>query len=308
MKTLNIAVVGYGNIGRFAIEAVREAPDMKLAGLVRRASSITGAATTTDARPEPAGVQITTDAASLGKVDAAILCGPSRAIPEIAPAYLQRGICTVDAFDIHGQPLWELRESLGAIAKKTGVAAVVSAGWDPGVDSMIRALMLAMAPDGNTHTNFGPGMSMGNTTCAKSKKGVRDALAMTIPLGAGTHRRVVYVELKKGAKFTTVEKAIKTDSYFAKDDTRVLEVANVEALKDVGHGVHIVRKGASSRAQNQFLEFNMKINNPALTAQIMVACARAAVTRLKPGAYTMPEIAPMDLLPGDRETLVKTLV
>ncbi|MCQ2370187.1 MAG: diaminopimelate dehydrogenase, partial [Paludibacteraceae bacterium] len=36
-------------------------------------------------------------------------------------------------------------------------------------------------------------------------------------------------------------------------------------------------------------------------------CARAVVKQ-QPGAYTLPEIAPMDLLPGDRESLVKSLV
>jgi len=31
-----IAIVGYGNIGRAAVDAVQEAPDMELAGIVRR--------------------------------------------------------------------------------------------------------------------------------------------------------------------------------------------------------------------------------------------------------------------------------
>ncbi|MDF9827754.1 diaminopimelate dehydrogenase [Ereboglobus sp. PH5-10] len=304
MKTLNIAVVGYGNIGRFAVDAVREAPDMKLAGVVRRAASVKKSAVP----PELAGVKVVSDVDELGKVDAAILCGPTRSIPETAPQYLKRGIHTVDSFDIHGEALWKLRQSLDKAGKASGCAAVISAGWDPGSDSMVRTLMLAMAPRGITYTNFGPGMSMGHSVCAKSKKGVRDALSMTIPTGTGVHRRMVYVELEKGAKLAAVEKAIKTDDYFAKDDTRVFQVESVDALKDMGHGVNMVRKGVSGSTHNQLLEFNMRINNPALTAQIMVACARAAATRLRPGAYTMPEIAPMDLLPGDRETLVKTLV
>lgn len=304
VKTLNVAVVGYGNIGRFAVEAVREAPDMTLAGVVRRAGSVKA-----DGVPaELAGVKVVSDIDELGKVDVAVLCGPTRSIPETAPLHLKRGIHTVDSFDIHGDALWKLRQSLDTAGKKAGSVAVISAGWDPGSDSMMRALMLAMAPKGITYTNFGPGMSMGHSVCAKSKKGVRDALSMTIPTGTGVHRRMVYVELEKGAKFAAVEKAIKADDYFSKDDTRVFRVESIDALKDMGHGVNMVRKGVSGRTQNQLFEFNMKINNPALTAQIMISCARAAALRLKPGAYTMPEIAPMDLLPGDRETLVKTLV
>jgi len=297
---LRIAVVGYGNIGRAALEAVRAAPDMELAGVVRR-STAAGA-------PELAGADVVDDVAKLGKVDVAILCGPTRSIPEIAPLYLRRGIHTVDSFDIHGQKLWDLRSSLDALGKEHGAVAVVSAGWDPGSDSMVRTLMLALAPRGITHTNFGPGMSMGHSVCAKSKAGVKDALSMTIPTGTGVHRRMVYVELADGADFAAVERAIKTDEYFANDDTRVFAVPSVEALKDMGHAVLMQRKGVSGVTQNQLLEFRMTINNPALTAQIMVACARAAATKLRPGAYTMPEIAPMDLLPGSREELVKTLV
>ena len=55
----------------------------------------------------------------------------------------------------------------------------------------------------------------------------------------------------------------------------------------------------------------MTINNPALTGQVMVSCARAAM-RLKArgeyGAKTMIELAPIDLLPGSMESLVKALV
>jgi len=53
--------------------------------------------------------------------------------------------------------------------------------------------------------------------------------------------------------------------------------------------------------------FEMRINNPALTAQVMVASARASM-KLAAGCYTLPEIAPMDFLPGDREELIAQLV
>jgi len=303
MKTLRIAVVGYGNIGRYAVEAVQAAPDMELAGIVRRSASLSK-----EEAKELAGIEVVTEVAMLGKVDVALLCGPTRSIPETAPQYLARGIHTVDSFDIHGEKLWQLRSNLDAIGKQHGSVAVVSAGWDPGSDSLLRALLLAMAPRGLTYTNFGPGMSMGHSVCAKSKPGVRDALSMTIPTGTGVHRRMVYVELEPGADLAQVTAAIKEDEYFAHDDTRVFAVPDIGELKDMGHGVLMERKGVSGATHNQLFEFRMTINNPALTSQIMVSCARAAALRLSPGAYTMPEIAPMDMLPGDREMLVKTLV
>ncbi len=301
MDKIKIAIVGYGNIGKFAVEAVQEAPDMELAGVIRRASSMNQ-----EWPPELAGVKVVSDVEQLGKVHVALLCGPTRSIPETAPEYLKRGISTVDSYDIHGK-LWDLRQMLDATAKEYKAVSIISSGWDPGSDSVVRALLLAMAPRGLTYTNFGPGMSMGHSVCAKSKPGVADALSMTIPTGTGVHRRMVYVELEKGANLTDVEKAIKSDEYFAHDETHVKAVPSIDDLKDMGHGVLMERKGVSGKTQNQLFEFRMKINNPALTAQIMVSCARAAL-RQRPGAYTMPEIPVLDLLHGDRETLIKHLV
>ena len=298
---IKVAVVGYGNIGKYAVEAVREASDMELAGVVRRKIS------TGDIPAELADVPVVSDVKELDKTDVALLCGPTRTIPETAVQYISLGINTVDSFDIHGDALWNLRQLLDKTGKKHNAVSIVSAGWDPGSDSVVRTLMEAMAPKGITYTNFGPGMSMGHTVAVKAIAGVGNALSVTIPAGTGVHRRMVYVELKPGADFASVEQAIKTDAYFVKDHTIVTQVDDVDALLDMGHGVLMERKGVSGVTQNQLFEFRMKINNPALTAQIMAACGRATM-RQQPGAYTMPEIPVIDLLPGDREMLVKRLV
>ena len=100
---------------------------------------------------------------------------------------------------------------------------------------------------------------------------------------------------------------MKADPYFASDETHVIEVPSVDALLDMGHGVNLTRKGVSGRTQNQLFEFNMRINNPALTGQVLVCVARAAMKQ-QPGCYTMIEVPVIDLLPGDREELVAHLV
>lgn len=105
-------------------------------------------------------------------------------------------------------------------------------------------------------------MSMGHTVAVKAVKGVKNALSMTIPLGTGIHRRMVYVELEDGADFETVAAAIKNDDYFRHDETHVMQVPDVDALKDMGHGVDLVRKGVSGATQNQRMGFTMSINNP----------------------------------------------
>ncbi len=298
MSKIKAAIVGYGNIGHFVLEALEVAPDFEIAGVVRRSVENKPA--------ELAPYKVVTDIAELGKVDVAILCTPTREVEKYAAQYLANGINTVDSFDIHTSIL-DLRNNLDKIAKENGTVAIISAGWDPGSDSIVRTLMQAAAPKGLTYTNFGPGMSMGHTVCVKSKPGVKNALSMTIPLGTGIHRRMVYVELLEGAKLEDVAKAVKEDPYFASDETHVIAVDSVDDVKDMGHGVHMTRKGVSGKTQNQHFEFNMSINNPALTAQILVGTARAAMKQA-PGAYTMIEIPVIDLLYGDREDLIRHLV
>ena len=180
--------------------------------------------------------------------------------------------------------------------------SIISAGWDPGSDSVVRTLLQAIAPKGLSYTNFGPGMSMGHTVAVKAIKGVKAALSMTIPTGQGIHRRMVYVEIEPGHDYAQVAADIKADPYFANDETHVIEVPSVDEVIDMGHGVNLVRKGVSGKTQNQLFEFNMKINNPALTGQVLVCVARATM-RQQPGCYTMVEVPVIDLLPGDREEL-----
>lgn len=298
MKKTKAAIVGYGNIGRFVLEALQTAPDFEIAGIVRRNAASVPA--------ELSPYKVTTNIDELGPVDVAILCTPTREVEKYALEYLAKGINTVDSFDIHSD-ICKLRSSLDKAAKAGNTAAIISAGWDPGSDSIVRTLLQAAAPKGITYTNFGPGMSMGHTVCVKSKSGVKDALSMTIPLGTGIHRRMVYVELEDGAKLEDVTNAVKEDPYFVNDETHVMAVESIDAVKDMGHGVNMVRKGVSGKTQNQRFEFNMSINNPALTAQILVAVARAVMLQ-RPGAYTMIEIPVIDLLSGSREENISHLV
>ncbi len=265
MKKINAAVVGYGNIGKYTIQALEASDDFEIVGVVRRAGSENKPA-------ELANYKVVKDIKELGKVDVAILATPTRSCEEYAKQILPLGINTVDSFDIHTQ-IRGYRERLMEINKSTGTVSVIAAGWDPGSDSIVRTLMQTLAPKGLSYTNFGPGMSMGHSVCARSKDTA----------------------------------AIKADPYFASDETHVFAVDSVDSVRDMGHGVHLVRKGVSGKTQNQRFEFNMSINNPALTAQVLVNVARASM-RQQPGCYTMVELPVIDMLPGERADLIEKLV
>ena len=299
MKKIRAAIVGYGNIGHYSLQALEAAPDFEIAGVVRR----NGAA---DCPEELAKYPVVKHISELEAVDVAILSTPTRSVEAYAKEILQLGIHTVDSFDIH-TGIVDLRRSLDAVAREHGTVSIISAGWDPGSDSIVRTLLEAIAPKGITYTNFGPGMSMGHTVAVKAIEGVKKALSMTIPTGTGIHRRMVYIELEEGYAYEQVAAAIKADPYFVNDETHVRVVPSVDDVIDMGHGVNLTRKGVSGKTQNQLFEFNMRINNPALTAQVLVCAARATM-RQQPGCYTVIEVPVIDLLPGDREEHIRHLV
>ena len=299
MKKIRAAVVGYGNVGQFTVQALRASDDFEIAGIVRRSPDA-------NIPQEISDLTIVKDIRELKDVDVAILSAPSRMCREYAEQILALGINTVDSFDIHSD-IVDYRAALMPICKTNGSVAVISAGWDPGSDSIIRTLMRTMAPKGITFTNFGPGMSMGHSVCVRGKEGVKEAISITVPIGEGLHRRMVYVELEEGARIEDVAEAVKTDPYFVNDETHVIAVDSVDDLRDMGHGVDMVRKGVSGTTHNQNMEFKMSINNPALTGQILVNAARATMKQ-QPGCYTLIEIPVIDMLCGEREQLIRQLV
>lgn len=298
MRKIRAAVVGYGNIGQYVVEALEAAPDFEIAGIVRRSG----------AENKPAELEayaVVKDIKELKDVDVAVLATPTRSVEKYAKEILAMGINTVDSFDIHTQ-ITSLRRSLDESAKAVRLS-LLFLRMGSGKRFCSSYTVGSHRSEGHYLYQFRSGRSMGHSVAVRAIDGVKDALSMTIPVGTGIHRRMVYVELEEGADFKTVEAAIKSDPYFVNDETHVKQVPCVDDLNDVGHGVNLVRKGVSGKTHNQLFEFDMKINNPALTAQVLVCVARASMKQ-QPGCYTMIEVPVIDLLCGDREELIAHLV
>ena len=81
MKKVRAAIVGYGNIGHYVLEALQAAPDFEIAGVVRRAGA--------ENKPEElTNYAVVKDIKELGDVDVAILCTPTRSVETVSYTHL----------------------------------------------------------------------------------------------------------------------------------------------------------------------------------------------------------------------------
>jgi len=92
MKKIRAAIVGYGNIGKYVLEALEAAPDFEVAGIIRRNPN--------DIPDELKAYTVTDSITKLDKVDVAVLATPTRSVEEHAKEILALGINTVDSFEV----------------------------------------------------------------------------------------------------------------------------------------------------------------------------------------------------------------
>ena len=120
-EKIRIAIVGYGNVGKFAVEATQAAPDMELVGVVQQPFSESSRRLLA-AR----GIPMVNSLQELTGVQVALLSRRLAYSDVGSGSALSMGINTVDCYDIHDQ-LAELRLELQEVAMTNHAVAVVSA-------------------------------------------------------------------------------------------------------------------------------------------------------------------------------------
>ena len=322
MKT-RIGILGYGNLGRGIECAVRETGDMELVGVFTRR--------------DPSSVETKTGVPVYSadelknwtdKIDVLILCGGSATdLPVQTPEYAKY-FNVVDSFDTHAN-IPSHFENVNKSALDSGHTALISAGWDPGLFSLIRVYANAVLPDGKDYTFWGKGVSQGHSDAVRRIKGVANAKQYTVPVEEALeavrsgrnpelttrekHTREVFAVLEEGADAAAVEQEIKTmPNYFSDYDTTVHFISKEEFERDhsgMAHGGFVFRSGVTglSKENHHIMEFSLKLDsNPEFTASVITAYARAVkklADRKEYGCKTVLDIPPALLCEQSPEEL-----
>ena len=320
--TIRIGIAGYGNLGRGVEASIALNPDMALVGIFTRRAPA-------QLKPLSADTPVLamdSIAQYADQIDVMILCGGSkedlpRQGPELAALFN-----TVDSFDTHAR-VPEHFAAVDAPAKAHQKTALISAGWDPGMFSINRAMGEALLPDGATYTFWGKGLSQGHSDAIRRIPGVAGGVQYTLPVPeaveqvrSGTrptlttrqkHTRECFVVLKDGTDAEAVRQAIVTmPHYFDEYDTTVHFISAEVLAREhstMPHGGFVIRSGNTTAEITQVIEYGLTLgSNPEFTSSVLVAYARA-VHRMaqmgQHGAKTVFDVAPGLLSPKSPEQL-----
>ena len=298
---MKVGIVGYGNLGKGVEAAVMQQGDMQIVGLFSRRE---GQMSASRVRVYPMDAIM-----DLRKyLDVLILCGGSAKDLPVQSPELSKEFPIVDSFDDHENAAAHI-----AACHNDHHAAIVCAGWDPGLFSIQRVLCKSVFPHLQIHTFWGPGISQGHSNALRQIEGVVDARQYTIPnetalqkaregkylLKEKMHRRVCHVAIEPGADRDRIrEEILNMPHYFAPYETDVHFVPKEELSKSLAHGGRVIGGGGQME-----LSFSLT-SNPQFTGAVLTAYARAA-WRLEQegifGAKTPLDVPVSYLCPIDAE-------
>ena len=254
---IRIGVCGYGNLGGALESEIRKNSDMELTAFFTRR--------------DPGGLRVGSgkpveraDAAAgwKDKIDVMVLCGSSSNDFPAQGLGFAKNFNTVDSFDTHSKIPGYFAE-IDAVAKAANTVSVISAGWDPGLFSLLRVYMESIIPNGHSYTFWGKGVSQGHSDAIRRIDGVENAIQYSVPVDAAVVsvrncenpvlsprekiKRVCYVAVKRDADKEAITEKIKNmPDYFADYDTTVHFISNDELIREHGrltHGGNVIRTG-----------------------------------------------------------------
>lgn len=296
MAKLNIAVIGFGRVGRACAIALRNVGYLALAGVVRRPTSPMKL-------PDPLGkIPVVTHIRDLKRVDVALICVPAEIVLGVARELLQAEIPIVENAVLEGHALEAHYDAIGNTARHHSTRAIVGAGWNPGMLPLFERAFTTLIPDGRTKRTSRPGASLHHTEMVEGIEGVKGALATETRDVQGQLTRYVYVEFAKDTKDTKdtkdakgtkglggisldrIEAALTADPLFVGEQTHVFEVESIAALEEEGRGIVLERTSAERTGTHATLLLEGRFDVATFAARVMLDAAQR-IPSLKPGAH-----------------------
>ena len=277
MKKIKIGIVGYGGLGHAVEQEAKNRGDVKLVTIFSR-REVESPFGTAVLKPEKISE-------FKNKIDVLILCGGSQNDMLIdAPRYLKE-FNIINTFDTHKLVPREY-EKLNKIAVANEKTGLICAGWDPGLFSVLRAL-LAPISDDTPACFYGKGISLGHSQAVKRINCVKDAISFTFPdknalknaksgvkgVKSASIRKVFVVA--NGNYDAITDQILNMPNYFKGEKTEVTFVSEKELarLKTAAHCGEIV-SGKKEAGYKHFFNFKLKTtSNARLTAKIVLAYA-----------------------------------
>ncbi len=299
---IRVAILGYGNLGRGVELALRLCEDMELVAFFTRRDP----RDLKTLSPDIPVYSVNDTISMKNDIDVMILCGGSaKDLPTQSPEFAKH-FNIIDSFDTHAK-IPEHFENCDNSSKSGGKISVISAGWDPGMFSLMRLFGEAILPCGKTYTFWGKGISQGHSDAIRRIDGVLDAKQYTIPCEEALlkvrggedpelstrekHKRECFVVVAPDADKSRIENEIKNmPNYFADYDTTVHFISKEELVRDhsgIPHGGFVLRSGKTGENSEtrHMIEYSLHLgSNPEFTSSVLVACARAAYRMNSEGA------------------------
>ena len=318
---INVAIIGYGNLGKGVQQAISKQNDMELFGVFTKRDPKSLDAQGANLYAYDNILDYKND------IDVLIHCGSSEFdLPTQTPE-LVKNFNIVDSYDQHAIIAKHI-DAVGINAMDK--TAIVSVGWDPGFFSMTKTVLDAILPDGETQGFFGPGISQGPSNVASSIEGVKVARNYSFPNEDNLKKfknfepidvsentsKICYVVLEEGAdKEKVTEDIMNIEHYFKGSNTEIKFISEETMEREHSEwpqGGRIVRIAKTSDAIKHVIEVSIDLDsNPEFTAANLVAYARACVKmnqRSITGVYTALDVRPSDLSSKSRAQLIEEML
>lgn len=288
MRPLRLAIVGGGRLGRACAGVVHESSDVVAAGIVQPR-----VAEPSPPRKAAPGTACAGHISELGEIDAALVCVPTEVVPGVAHGLLQARVPIVECASFDDDALARHHQEIAHAASRHRVAAVVGAGWDPGLLPQLQRLFEQLIPKGRSHVSRHVAAAAHHTAAAEGAPGVEAALCSELHEAGGRVKRYLYVQLTPGADLESVRRHIESDPVFAETPTQVLAVDDVADFERDQQGVLVERLGEGTAGPHASLILEARCDPTLFTARLMIDAARALPLRGR-GAF---RYTPFGLLP-----------